>query len=120
MRPHLLIGTVVLALLAAPASPATAEAPNSVQGNSVARAASVTATSTDVRIDGSWVEFSVGETGSFSSQYSFTSRGPVLVTVTDFLCRGDRYRVVDRSAVLGSTSEPSPADDCVDFTETPG
>lgn len=84
-----------------------------------AAAAATASSAVPVRVDGRWTVFLVGGTGTSSQRYSFSSDGPVLVTVADFLCRGDRYRVFDSSVPLGLTSRPAPADGCADYAPTP-
>lgn len=53
---------------------------------------------------GVWTLFSVGETGSESEVYRFSSSTPVLLRVTDAFCRGDEFRVLDRGYAIFTTS----------------
>ena len=53
---------------------------------------------------GVWTGFSAGPTGSTSQVFTFSSRTPVLLRVTDAFCRGDEFRVLDRGFALFNTS----------------
>ena len=46
----------------------------------------------------------------FQSPYTFTASAPVLVTVTDIFCIGDRFTISDGTTTLGTTSVPGPLD----------
>ena len=53
---------------------------------------------------GAWTSFQVGTTGSTSQVFRFSSRTPVLLRVTDALCRGDEFRLLDHGFALANTS----------------
>ena len=53
---------------------------------------------------GQWTWFDVGARGSRSAVYTFFSTTPVLLRVTDALCRGDEFRAYDRGYALFNTS----------------
>jgi hypothetical protein len=63
---------------------------------------------------GTWTGFSVGATGSTSATFTFSSRTPVLLRVTDGLCRGDEFRVLDRGFALFNTSRVGTDPSCDD------
>lgn len=116
MRAPICAVALAAATLVGTASSATAAPPANTLSGAAARAAD---TDVPVAVDGTWVPFQVLEAGTRSVVHTFRSRGPVLVTVVDYLCRGDRYQVFDGARSLGRTSRPSPADDCADFTDSP-
>jgi hypothetical protein len=63
---------------------------------------------------GVWTEFDVGGTGSVSAAFQFFSRSPVLLRVTDALCRGDEFRVLDHGYALFNTSTVGTDQSCDD------
>lgn len=63
---------------------------------------------------GTWTWFDVGATGSVTTAYTFYSKTPVLLRVTDALCRGDRFRVLDRGNPLFDTSTVGTDPSCDD------
>lgn len=72
----------------------------------VAVSASVAFAATSVTVGGGWLTFTwSGGDGAVAIQapYTFTATAPVLVTVTDAFCKGDRFTLSD-STVLGTTS----------------
>jgi hypothetical protein len=71
---------------------------------------------------GAWTGFSVGDTGTTSGVFTFFSRSPVLLRVTDALCRGDEFRVFDRGFALFNTSTVGTDTSCDDepFVDSPG
>jgi hypothetical protein len=66
---------------------------------------------------GQWAAFDFGGVGSFNSGGAFTfwSRDPVLLRVTDGLCRGDRLRVYDRGFPILVTSKVAIDPSCDDI-----
>src|SRR4051812_44791684 len=81
-------------LLAASASAANADAATPLSGRNTHGGASASTThNLPFRV---WTRFVVAETGSVSDVFTFYSRTPVLIRVTDALCRGDALRVLDR------------------------
>jgi hypothetical protein len=72
---------------------------------------------------GQWTPFNVGGAGSFNSEGAFTfwSPHPVLLRVTDTLCRGDRFRVYDRGFRIFLTSQVAidPSCDDIPFVSNP-
>jgi hypothetical protein len=63
---------------------------------------------------GTWTSFNwSGGDGAvpFGSPFTFTNAAPVVVTVTDVLCVGDRFTLTD-TALLGTTSLPGIAPTC--------
>lgn len=63
---------------------------------------------------GEWVSFQFGSAGSSTSEFHFEASGPIIVSVTDAYCRGDRFEVFDGAQSLGLTSQPAPADGCTE------
>jgi hypothetical protein len=63
---------------------------------------------------GVWTEFSVGATGSETGTFTFYSATPVLLRVTDALCRGDEFRVFDRGFALFNTTTVGTDPSCDD------
>lgn len=61
-----------------------------------------------------WTWFDVGESGSRSVVYKFFSDTPVLLRVTDALCRGDEFRAYDRGFALFNTSTVGTDPSCDD------
>jgi hypothetical protein len=62
---------------------------------------------TPVTVSDGWHEFFwVGGDGAVPSDspYTFTASGPILVTATDILCKGDRFTLSDGATTLGTTS----------------
>jgi hypothetical protein len=85
-------------------SPAQAETLGERNGGQVGTAA---VAPTQALAFGRWEVFEVGATGSRSVIFTFSSDTPVLLRVTDALCRGDEFRVFDRSfAIFNTTSVP--------------
>ncbi|KAI9224921.1 hypothetical protein BC828DRAFT_394930 [Blastocladiella britannica] len=73
-------------------------------------AASVNAATKPVPGDGSTQTFSTGANGQWTTDtYSVTLAGPGILRVWDGYCFGDRYEVTIDGAVVGTTSEGSPA-----------
>jgi len=71
----------------------------------------VASADTAVTVDSGWHGFvAFGPGVPSASPFTFTSTSPVLVTVTDVFCLGDRYTVSDGSTTLGTTSVPLPFD----------
>ena len=72
---------------------------------------------------GQWTRFNVGRAGSFNSEgaFTFSSPHPVLLRVTDDLCRGDRFRVYDRGSPIFLTSKVAidPSCDDIPFVTNP-
>ena len=70
---------------------------------------------------GRWTVFYFGGTGSFDGAFTFSSPHPVLLRVTDGLCRGDRFRVYDRGSPIFLTSmvATDPSCDDVPFVSSP-
>ena len=110
---------VAFAVVILPIAPAQADQNRGHVQNTVDVSARVTARATEVTVDSSWIPFSVAEAGSFSRRFTFSSAGPVLVTVTDVYCRGDKFRVFDGQEDLGLTSEPAKPDDCEEHIKNP-
>jgi hypothetical protein len=65
---------------------------------------------------GRWTLFNFGGSGSFNSEgaFTFSSPHPVLLRVTDGLCRGDRIRVYDRGSPIFLTSMVATDPSCDD------
>jgi hypothetical protein len=71
----------------------------------------VASADTAVMVGSGWHGFvAFGPGVPSASPFTFTSTAPVLVTVTDVFCVGDRYTVSDGSTTLGTTSVPLPFD----------
>jgi hypothetical protein len=72
---------------------------------------------------GQWRRFNVGRAGSFNFEgaFTFSSPHPVLLRVTDGLCRGDRFRVYDRGSPIFLTSQVAidPSCDDIPFVTSP-
>ena len=64
---------------------------------------------------GTWTWFDVGSTGTSTPTFTFWSRTPVLLRVTDALCRGDRFKVYDHGLAIFKTSN-APIDPSCDDT----
>lgn len=56
---------------------------------------------------------------ALSPTYQFTTYEPTPLQVTDYQCVGDRFEVWDNGVLLGTTSVPSPIDDCATQVNTP-
>src|SRR3954451_7062735 len=71
---------------------------------------------------GTWTVFDVGGTGTFSGVFTFRSSTPVLLRVTDALCRGDLFRAYDNGFALFNTSRVGTDTSCDDtpFLDTGG
>ncbi len=51
--------------------------------------------------------FVFGQAGTFSpNQFTFTASEPVMLSITDNFCKGDRFEVFDNGVSLGATSTP--------------
>jgi hypothetical protein len=77
-------------------------------------AATAALADTPVTVGSGWFRLVAHEAGVPSSPpapFTFTSTSPVLLTVTDLFCIGDRYTVSDGTVTLGTTS-PSATPDC--------
>jgi hypothetical protein len=72
---------------------------------------------------GRWTLFNFAGNGSFNVEgaFTFSSPHPVLLRVTDGLCRGDRFRVWDRGSpiFLSSTVATDPSCDDIPFVTGP-
>jgi hypothetical protein len=81
----------------------------------------VAAADTAVTVGSGWHGFvAFGPGVPSASPFTFTSTAPVLVTVTDVFCVGDRYTISDGSTTLGTTSVPLPFDcNYANFTGDP-
>jgi hypothetical protein len=82
------------------------------------RNGAATATATDTQLSfGQWTLFTFGGPGSFNFEGAFTfwSRHPVLLRVTDGFCRGDRFRVHDRGFPIFLTSRVAIDPSCDDI-----
>jgi hypothetical protein len=75
----------------------------------------VAASSTQPLAFGNWTWFNVGSTGTSTPTFTFSSRTPVLLRVTDALCRGDRFKVYDHGFAIFKTSS-APIDPSCDDT----
>lgn len=92
----------------------TASASTSLRDkNTLAR---TTAKSDPALTFGQWRDFSFGKTGTWNSDGAFTfhSADPVVLKVTDGLCRGDRFRVYDRGSAIFVTSKVATDPSCDD------
>lgn len=56
---------------------------------------------------------------ALSPTYQFATYEPTPLQVTDYQCVGDRFEVWDNGVLLGTTSVPSPIDDCATQVNTP-
>lgn len=68
----------------------------------------VASATTKITVDSGWQSFITGggvDGASTAGPWVFTSTTVAKVTVTDAFCRGDEFRVYDRDALLGETSE---------------
>jgi len=65
---------------------------------------------------GVWTDFNIGGPGSrnFEGAFTFYSKDPVLLRVTDGLCRGDSFRVFDRGFAIFKTSKVAIDPSCDD------
>ena len=90
----------------------SAQAARPTQPNVLPSAASTT--SAQKLQFGVWTDFEVGETGSVSTAYRFFSPTPVLLRVTDALCRGDEFRVLDHGYPVFDTSTVGTDPSCDD------
>jgi hypothetical protein len=88
----------------------------------LAISAGVASAATSVTVGGGWLWFltqqGVGGVPP-GSPYTFTAGAPVLVTVTDIFCIGDRFTISDGSTTLGTTSVPGPLNCSVPDTGDP-
>ena len=51
--------------------------------------------------------FFFGQAGTFSpNEFTFTANEPVMLSVTDDFCKGDRFEVFDNGVSIGATSNP--------------
>jgi hypothetical protein len=113
---------VVLALVIALWAPGTAVAAESgLRERNGFRSVSTADTSLSF---GQWTSFNiVDRAGSFNLEGAFTfwSRHPVLLRVTDGFCRGDRFRVYDRGWPIFLTSKVAidPSCDDIPFVTSP-
>src|SRR5438105_5616699 len=74
---------------------------------SLALSAGVASADTAVRVGGGWfflVAHGPGIPSAPPGPFTFASTSPVLMTVTDLFCLGDRYTVSDGPMTLGTTS----------------
>ena len=72
---------------------------------------------------GEWTIFSFGSAGGgFQGSFVFSSPHPMLLRVTDGLCRGDRLRVYDRGKAILLTSKVAidPSCDDIPLVRRPG
>jgi hypothetical protein len=80
----------------------------------VERTATAAAARTRLRF-GQWKTFFFGRAGSSSGPFTFWSRHPVLLRVTDGFCRGDRFRVYDHGFPILLTSKVGIDPSCDDI-----
>jgi hypothetical protein len=117
---RLATGLLVAALVVAcAAGPAQAQQDRAQSSNKQSVAGRLAERASDVAVGTGWIRFRTNERGSFSRKFLFTAPGPVLVTVTDYLCSGDRYRVFDNDEDLGLTSVPLRTRHCEGSAATP-
>jgi hypothetical protein len=91
---------------------------------SLAIFAGVASADTGVTVGDGWHAFitpaGTGVGGvAIESPYTFTASAPVLVTVTDIFCIGDRFTISDGASTLGTTSVPGPPNCSVPDTGLP-
>jgi hypothetical protein len=63
---------------------------------------------------GTWTVFDFGGVGSVSILFTFESKVPVLLRVTDAFCRGDEFTVFDRGLPIFDTSTVGTDPSCDD------
>jgi hypothetical protein len=73
-----------------------------------------TTTATQSLAFGVWTEFSFDQTGTATAAFTFFSRSPVLLRVTDAFCRGDEFRVLDHGYPIFNTSAVATDPSCDD------
>jgi hypothetical protein len=65
-----------------------------------------------VRPGGGWIRFTFAGPGSVAGPFTFAHRTPVVLSVTDAFCVGDRFDILAKGAVVGVTSTPATEQDC--------
>lgn len=65
-----------------------------------------------VPIGGGWVEFGFGSQGSVAGPFTFAHRTPVVLSVTDAFCVGDRFNILEDGGVVDVTSDPAVPPTC--------
>lgn len=102
-----------------------APVPASAQDLATRNGASASTSASDPHLSfGTWRDFQFGGRGSFNSEgvFTFFSSSPVLLRVTDGLCRGDRFRVYDRGYPIFLSTKVATDPSCDDrpFVGSPG
>jgi hypothetical protein len=65
-----------------------------------------------VPIGGGWIRFTFGRSGSVAGPFTFAHRTPVVLSVTDAFCVGDRFDLLEKGSVVSVTSGPAIPHDC--------
>jgi CHRD domain len=108
------VAGVVLALLLALAWAGPAQAAADGQPNRQSRGPAVAAV-TPLPVDGGWQGFDFGARGTIAVTYRLRTTAEAWLRVTDFLCAGDRFRILDNGLPLRQTAAPTAAS-CEVFT----
>lgn len=104
---------VTMGLLAVSLQAASAGATTTPAGNrNGASGARSSTTAQSVPIGGGWIEFFFGGPGSVAGPFTFAHRTPVVLSVTDAFCVGDRFGILENGGVVGVTSTPAVPPDC--------
>jgi Ca2+-binding RTX toxin-like protein len=95
------------------ASAATTTQDRNRNGASGTRSSATAQNTAPVPIGGGWIRFDFGVRGSVAGPFTFSSRTPVVLSVTDIACLGDRFDILDQGSVASVTSTPALAPECV-------
>jgi hypothetical protein len=107
------VAIVTGALLVVSLQAASAWATTTPHGNrNGASGAPSSVTTPSVRIGGGWTRFTFEGPGSVTRPFTFTHRTPVVLSVTDAFCVGDRLAILDNGHVVGVTSAPAVGPTC--------
>jgi hypothetical protein len=109
--PMTAMALLVVSLQATSAGAATTPDRNH-NGASETRATATAHSTQPVPIGGGWIFFDFGGPGSVAGPFTFSSRTPVVLSVTDAFCVGDRFDILDQGSLMSVTSTPALPPDC--------
>jgi hypothetical protein len=109
-----LVTVVAFLVVSLQVASAAATTPDRNRNGASGTRSSVNAQSTaPVPIGGGWIRFDFGAAGSVAGPFTFSSRTPVVLSITDIACLGDRFDILDHGSVASVTSTPALPSECV-------
>ncbi len=111
VRARVTLVTVALLVVSLQAASAGAATKPDGNRNGASRARSST-TAQKVAIGSGWIKFFFGGPGSVAGPFTFAHRTPIVLSVTDAFCVGDRFDILGKGRVLGVTSTPAVPPTC--------